>query len=123
MEGPETAASWAADLVLLQQAGVRTVVVHGGGPALTRTMERMGIESRFVDGHRETDAEAAEVAEMVLSGRVEGAETDAQGCCWVNLSILLSVDAEVKTRFTARVALPAHADDNPWARQGDSWQP
>ena len=70
MEGPETAASWAADLVLLQQAGVRTVVVHGGGPALTRTMERMGIESRFVDGHRETDAEAAEVAEMVLSGRV-----------------------------------------------------
>ena len=67
---PEAAASWAGDLVLLQQAGVRPVVVHGGGPALTRTMERMGIESRFVDGHRETDAEAAEVAEMVLSGRV-----------------------------------------------------
>jgi len=60
---------------------------------------------------------------MVLSGRVEGTETDAQGCCWVNLSIVLSVDATVKTSFTARVALPAHADDNPWARQGDGWQP
>lgn len=70
MVGPEAAGSWAGDLVLLQQAGVRTVVVHGGGPALTRTMERMGIESRFVDGHRETDAETAEIAEMVLSGRV-----------------------------------------------------
>jgi hypothetical protein len=60
---------------------------------------------------------------MVFSGRVGGTETDVQGCCWVDLSILLSVDAAVKTRFTARVALPAHTDDNPWARQGDSWQP
>lgn len=70
MTVPEAAAAWAGDLVLLQQAGVRPVVVHGGGPALTRTMERMGLESRFVDGHRVTDAEAAEIAEMVLSGRV-----------------------------------------------------
>jgi acetylglutamate kinase len=70
MVAPESAAAWAGDLVLLQQAGVRPVVVHGGGPALTRAMERMGVESRFVEGHRVTDADAAEIAEMVLSGRV-----------------------------------------------------
>jgi acetylglutamate kinase len=62
--------SWARDVVLLEHVGLRPVIVHGGGPALTRTMERMGIESRFVDGHRITDAESAEVAEMVLSGRI-----------------------------------------------------
>jgi acetylglutamate kinase len=62
--------SWARDVVLLEHVGLRPVIVHGGGPALTRTMERMGIETRFVDGHRVTDAESAEVAEMVLSGRI-----------------------------------------------------
>lgn len=62
--------SWARDVVLLEHVGLRPLVVHGGGPALTRTMERMGIETRFVEGHRITDAESAEVAEMVLSGRI-----------------------------------------------------
>jgi acetylglutamate kinase len=61
---------WARDVVLLEHVGLRPVVVHGGGPALTRTMARMGIESTFVDGHRMTTAESAEVAEMVLSGRI-----------------------------------------------------
>ena len=60
---------------------------------------------------------------MVFSGKVESTETDEQQCAWAHLSILLSVGAEVKTRFTARVALPAHADDNPWARKGERWQP
>jgi acetylglutamate kinase len=62
--------SWARDVVLLEHVGFRTLVVHGGGPALTRTMERMGLTTEFVDGHRVTDAESAEVAEMVLSGRI-----------------------------------------------------
>jgi len=70
MASPEVSESWARDLVLLHQAGVRPVVVHGGGPALTSVMARLGIESTFVDGHRVTNADAAEVAEMVLSGRV-----------------------------------------------------
>jgi len=60
---------------------------------------------------------------MVLSGQVESTETDDQSCSWVNLRILLAVDELVKTRFTARVALPANADDNPWARTGARWQP
>lgn len=62
--------AWARDVVLLEHVGLRPVVVHGGGPALTRTLERLGVETRFVDGHRVTSAEGAEVAEMVLSGRL-----------------------------------------------------
>lgn len=70
MVSPGAADSFARDLVLLHEAGVHIAVVHGGGPALTETMGRMGLESTFVDGHRITNAEAAEIAEMVLSGRV-----------------------------------------------------
>lgn len=70
MVAAETAAAFAHDVGLLRQAGLWPVVVHGGGPALTQTMDRLGIESTFVGGHRVTDAETAEVAEMVLSGRV-----------------------------------------------------
>jgi acyl dehydratase len=60
---------------------------------------------------------------MVFSGEVASTETDEQSCNWVTLSIELSVNKQVKTRFSARVALPADATDNPWARTGDSWQP
>jgi acyl dehydratase len=60
---------------------------------------------------------------IVLRGVVEGVETDAQSCCWVRLRISLSVGEHEKTRFSARVALPADADDNPWTRTGDRWQP
>ena len=60
---------------------------------------------------------------MVFSGQVESIETDELACSWVNLSIVLSVEEQVKTRFTARVALPKDASDNPWSRSGDQWQP
>jgi acetylglutamate kinase len=70
MVNDDLADSWARDVVLLEHVGLRPVIVHGGGPALTRTMERMGIQTEFIDGHRVTNAESAEVAEMVLSGRI-----------------------------------------------------
>ncbi len=60
---------------------------------------------------------------MVLRGEVESKETDAQSCAWVQLRISLSVNEQEKTRFSARVALPANPDDNPWARTGARWQP
>lgn len=62
--------SWAKDVALLEHVGVQPLVVHGGGPALTRMMQRLGIETKFVDGHRMTTRESAELAEMVLSGRI-----------------------------------------------------
>lgn len=70
MGDEDLADSWARDVVLLGLVGLRPLVVHGGGPALTKTMARMGLETTFVDGHRVTTAESAEVAEMVLSGRI-----------------------------------------------------
>ena len=57
------------DLVLLQGAGVNPVLVHGGGPEISRMLERLGHTPRFVDGLRVTDDETLEVVEMVLSGR------------------------------------------------------
>lgn len=58
------------DLTLLQFVGIKVVLVHGGGPEISGTLKRMGIESRFVNGLRYTDAETAEVVRMVLAGKV-----------------------------------------------------
>ena len=58
------------DVAALQMAGVHVVLVHGGGKAITGYLNRMGIESHFLDGYRVTDSEAMAVAEMVLSGQV-----------------------------------------------------
>lgn len=63
----------AEDLVLLKGAGVHPVLVHGGGPEITRVLERMGKTSTFVQGLRVTDAETMEVVEMVLGGRANKA--------------------------------------------------
>ncbi|HEY3170104.1 MAG TPA: acetylglutamate kinase [Thermoanaerobaculia bacterium] len=60
----------AEDLVLLQQAGVRPILVHGGGHEITRELEKKGRTSEFVDGLRVTDAETMEVVERVLGGAV-----------------------------------------------------
>ncbi len=61
------------DLVLLKNAGVNPVLVHGGGPEITRMLERIGKETRFVQGLRVTDAETMEIVEMVLAGRANKA--------------------------------------------------
>ncbi|MHB8733362.1 MAG: acetylglutamate kinase [bacterium] len=59
----------AEDLALLKGAGIDPVLVHGGGPEITRMLERLGKPSTFVNGLRVTDAETMEVVEMVLAGR------------------------------------------------------
>ena len=61
------------DLVLLKGAGVNPVLVHGGGPEITRMLERLGMESRFVKGLRVTDVDTMDVVEMVLGGRANKA--------------------------------------------------
>ncbi len=58
------------DLTILRFVGIKVVLVHGGGPEITETLSRMGINSRFVNGLRYTDAETAEVVRMVLAGKV-----------------------------------------------------
>ena len=58
------------DLVLLQRSGLQPVLVHGGGPEISRLLDRLGIETDFVDGLRVTDEETIEAVEMVLAGKV-----------------------------------------------------
>jgi hypothetical protein len=60
---------------------------------------------------------------MVLSATVEQTETDAVGCGWASLLVRLTVNDDLKTDCTARIALPVHDGDNPWTRSGDQWIP
>ena len=62
--------SFARNIVLMKQVGLRPVVVHGGGPQIGRMLEALGKESRFVDGMRVTDSETMDLVEMVLGGQV-----------------------------------------------------
>merc|ERR1719272_1579085 len=70
MTDASLAESFAADCALLQQLGLRVVVVHGGGPQIGAMLERLEIPSNFVDGLRVTDQATMEVAEMVLCGSI-----------------------------------------------------
>ncbi len=58
------------DIVLLSTIGIKVVLVHGGGPEINSMLERVGKESKFVDGLRYTDAETMEIVQMVLSGKL-----------------------------------------------------
>jgi acetylglutamate kinase len=70
MTSPELRAGFAQDLVFLRHAGLRPVVVHGGGPQVTGHLERLGIESVFTAGLRVTTEETIDVVRMVLNGKV-----------------------------------------------------
>ncbi len=63
--------AFAEDVVFLRHAGLRPVVVHGGGPQITHMLEKLGVESTFVAGYRVTTQEAMEVVRMVLTGQVQ----------------------------------------------------
>lgn len=58
------------DIVLLSLIGIKVVLVHGGGPEISETLKAIGKESKFVDGLRVTDEETAQVALMVLAGKI-----------------------------------------------------
>lgn len=65
-----TAETFARDIVLLKHIGINPVVVHGGGPQIGAMLERLKMQSSFIDGLRVTDEAAVEVVEMVLSGLI-----------------------------------------------------
>jgi acetylglutamate kinase len=60
------------DIVLMESIGINPVIVHGGGPEITSLMDRVGLEPRFIDGQRVTDAQTVDIAEMVLAGKLNG---------------------------------------------------
>jgi acetylglutamate kinase len=66
----DLARAFARDIVLLEQAAINPVVVHGGGPQIQSMLERLGIKSEFAAGLRITDAASVEVVEMVLAGSI-----------------------------------------------------
>jgi acetylglutamate kinase len=69
MTDPALKEEFARDVVLLKYVGMNPVVVHGGGPDITRYMERLGMEVKFVEGLRVSDEATVEVAKMVLVGK------------------------------------------------------
>jgi acetylglutamate kinase len=72
MTDPALQRAFAEDVVFLRYVGLRPVVVHGGGPQITRHLDRLGIPSEFRSGLRVTTPEAMEVVRMVLVGQVNG---------------------------------------------------
>jgi acetylglutamate kinase len=117
----EVARLFAADAVLLKLLGLHPVIVHGGGPQISRMLKKAGVESTFIEGLRVTDAPTMEVAEMVLSGSINkeivnyinqaGAEADVRG---VGLSgkdaRLITVDKATKVRTNAETGLEEIVD-------------
>ncbi len=70
MREEELREAFATDVVLLKYVGLNPVIVHGGGPEITEHMERLGLEVRFHEGLRVSDADTVEVARMVLLGKL-----------------------------------------------------
>ena len=70
MGDAELTQSFARDVVLLRSVGICPLVVHGGGPQIKQHLDRLGIPTEFVDGHRVTDEATLEVVRMVLVGQV-----------------------------------------------------
>ncbi|SDW80491.1 N-acetylglutamate kinase [Ruegeria halocynthiae] len=89
MGSDEAMESFARDVVLMRQVGVNPVVVHGGGPMINAMLDKLDIQSEFVNGKRVTDKPTVEVVEMVLSGLVNKRivqAINAQGGMAVGLS-------------------------------------
>lgn len=70
MENEEIRETFASDVVLMRYIGIKPIIIHGGGPQITHYMQRLAKEPVFIDGHRVTDSETMEIAEMVLVGKV-----------------------------------------------------
>ena len=112
LNDPRLAALVADDIALLVLVGVRVVVVHGGGPQVTEAMETAGLEPRFIDGLRVTDAEAMEIVRRVLIGSINNdlvARLSGAGIAPVGLS---GADGHLFG------AIPVGGDDRPLGHVG-----
>ena len=97
MGSDEAMASFARDVVLMQQVGANPVIVHGGGPMINTMLERLKIQSEFMNGKRVTDAATMEVVEMVLSGLVNKRIVQAIGAQGGRAVGLSGKDAQLVT--------------------------
>ncbi len=83
------------DLAMLRCVGIKVVLVHGGGPEISQTLQRMGVQSRFVNGLRYTDEETAEVVRMVLAGKVNKSLVNMLGMVGARAIGLSGMDANL----------------------------
>ncbi|HEX3516810.1 MAG TPA: acetylglutamate kinase [Trebonia sp.] len=104
MTAEELRAGFAQDLVFLKHAGLRPVVVHGGGPQVTGHLDRLGIESVFTAGLRVTTEETIDVVRMVLNGKVN---KDIVGLINRNGPYAVGLSGEDANLFTAQRKLAA----------------
>lgn len=81
MINPELKRAVMSDIILLSLVGIKTVLVHGGGPEINQMLGKLGIESRFVDGLRYTDADTVDVVQMVLAGKTNKDLVSLIGVC------------------------------------------
>ncbi len=98
MLSPELQAAFAEDVVFLRYAGVRVVVVHGGGPQITAHLERLGVSSEFRGGFRVTTPETMQVVRMVLVGQVN---SDVVGTINAHGPFAVGLSGEDAHLFTA----------------------
>jgi len=70
MVSPQLKSAVMSDIVLMQLVGINVVLVHGGGPEISEMLNKVGKESKFVNGMRVTDEETVEIVQMVLAGKV-----------------------------------------------------
>ncbi len=111
MIGDELKESVMRDLTLLSFVGIKVVLVHGGGPEISQTLERMGIPSKFIGGLRYTDEETAEVVRMVLAGKVnkslvhmlEAFGAKAVGLCGMDGNMLTCVKESEELGFVGKI--------------------
>jgi len=99
MADPALRAGFAQDVVFLRYAGLRPVVVHGGGPQISAHLARLGLESTFAAGLRVTTPEAMDVVRMVLTGQVN---RDVVGLINRHGPFAVGMSGEDANMFTAR---------------------
>jgi acetylglutamate kinase len=98
MINEELKAAVMSDIVLMQLVGVNVVLVHGGGPEISSMLKRVGIESKFINGLRVTDADTMEIVQQVLAGKVNKSLTQhlnnaggrAIGLCGLDGNLLMA---------------------------------
>lgn len=111
MQSEELKRNVMRDLTLLRFVGIKVVLVHGGGPEISQTLKRMGIESRFVNGLRYTDEETAEVVRMVLAGKVnkslvhmlDSMGAKAIGLCGIDGNMMLCEKEQEELGFVGKI--------------------
>jgi len=99
------------DIVLMSLIGIKVVLVHGGGPEITEMLSKIGKETEFVDGLRVTDAETADIVQMVLSGKInkslvnllESKGGKAMGLCGTDGHMILAKQMDPRLGFVGEI--------------------